>query len=110
MKGKKYTLLQKEMRRQGITRKELSYELQLCESSVNNRMQGTIDWSTKEQYKVLDYLGVPHNELHLYFPPNGEEESTPAPIGDSLSPNEQFIIMAERCIQLARHYGREAAL
>ena len=109
MKGKKYALLQKEMVQQDLTRKELGYHLNLSESAITSRLIGRQDWRDSEQYKVLDFLGLPHNKKHLYVPPNGiDEDAAPEPIDDSLSPNDLFIIMAERCIQLARHYGKES--
>ena len=109
MKGKKYALLQKEMVQQDLTRKELGYHLNLSESAITSRLIGRQDWRDSEQYKVLDFLGLPHNKKHLYFPPGGiGEETVPEPIVDSLSDDEIFIILAEKSIQRVRRNGKEA--
>lgn len=109
MKPKKYCKLQKEMRLQHVTLSQIGYLLGMGPRAVKYRIDGDRDWRDSEQYKILDHLGLPHNEKHLYFPPDGiDEDDAPDPIDDGLSPNDLFIIMAERCIQLARHYGKES--
>ena len=101
MKGKKYALLQKEMVQQDLTRKELGYHLNLSESAITSRLIGRQDWRDSEQYKVLDFLGLPHNKKHLYFPPGGiTEDDADAPITQKLTPKQLLLQLAKGCVEM----------
>ena len=40
-------------------------------SYISNRMRNALSWDLDDVYKLLDFLKIPVEELHTYFPPNG---------------------------------------
>ena len=43
--------------------------------TLRDRLCGKYPWTLDEAYKVLDFFRVPHNQLHLIFPPGGKAEA-----------------------------------
>lgn len=45
--------------------------LRLSPAAVSSRMCGSSPWHLDEAYVVMDRLGIPAREMHLYFPKDG---------------------------------------
>ena len=79
----KFTVLRKALDWHGITQRELAeawnaahpeltrYKYQAWFSDLLN---GKRRWKLDEMYFVLDYMNIPHSQMHIYFPPKGEAE------------------------------------
>lgn len=68
---KAYTKLRVKMVEQDIHAYDLANLLNRSESYVSQRMSGrNYYWDLKEAYIILDFLGIPFNEIAEYFPPN----------------------------------------
>jgi hypothetical protein len=46
-----------------ILHKSLSY--------VSHRFNNRAEWELADQYVILDNFGLPHEQMHRYFPKNG---------------------------------------
>lgn len=42
-------------------------------SNISDRFVGRTDWKLDEMYAVLDFLGIPAEDMHIYFPRGGKE-------------------------------------
>lgn len=51
-----------------ITQLELAEEMGCHFTHISVLMRGRSDWRLSECYKVLDIIGVPHDQLPEYFP------------------------------------------
>ena len=54
-----------------ITEKYLARKLLRGVTYVSHRMSGKEPWALDECYQILDLLHIPHDQLHIYFPPGG---------------------------------------
>jgi len=54
-----------------MTERQLARELLRGVTYVSQRMSGKEPWALDECYKILDIIRVPHDQLHVYFPPGG---------------------------------------
>ena len=45
--------------------------LMLQSAAVTRRMTGNMPWTQAEMYAVMDWLELPYDMLHLYFPLHG---------------------------------------
>lgn len=43
-------------------------------SNVSDRFVGRTDWKLDEIYAVLDFLKIPAEDMHLYFPRGGQDK------------------------------------
>lgn len=66
-----FDLLRRSMAWHGYTAKDMARELGMSAASISYRLNNRAAWTLPEMYFVLDRLGEPHDQLHLYFPPNG---------------------------------------
>jgi len=41
-------------------------------ASISQRMSGKTPWRMDEMYTILDLCGIPHDQLHIYFPKDGK--------------------------------------
>jgi len=42
-------------------------------SNVSDRFVGRTDWKLDEMYTVLDFLDIPAEDMHIYFPRGGKD-------------------------------------
>lgn len=68
---RKYNALRVRMLEMDVGGKELGRLLKLSVASVSHRMTGRESWKLDEAYAIMDYLGLPHEQLAQYFPANG---------------------------------------
>lgn len=73
----RYHLLRRKMRELGVRDGELSHVLGVNPSAISQRMTGRVSWRTGEAYLVLQYLGLPYEDIYYYFPPDGENVGEP---------------------------------
>jgi hypothetical protein len=62
----------------GYTRKELSRDLGIGETTLSFRLNGRKPWQKDEMYKVLEVFKVPEEYLHIVFPKNIYSKKTAA--------------------------------
>lgn len=68
---KLYTALRGALVARDLQHTDLARLLLISEGSVSNRFRGLHPWTVEEMYSIMDWLGLPHDQLHIYFPPNG---------------------------------------
>lgn len=68
---KTYKALRKAMAIHDMNSADLGMRLMLTQQSISNRMTGRCPWKIDEMYSIMDLFGLPHDQLHIYFPPNG---------------------------------------
>lgn len=42
-------------------------------SNISDRFVGRTDWKLDEMYAVLDFLNIPVEDMHIYFPRGGQD-------------------------------------
>ncbi len=52
----------------GYRQTDLCKPTKLSKSAIEARFAGRVPWSLPDMYAVMDYLGVPHKDLHRVFP------------------------------------------
>lgn len=72
MKKVKYAMLRQRMRQEGVKQKDLCEMLELSNSGVSQRLSGRRDFKISEAYLIMESMGIPKREFHIYFPPRGE--------------------------------------
>ena len=68
---KTYAALRGAMVTRGYDQYDLARLLLVGQQSVSNRFVCRTPWTCDEMYKVMDWLGLPIDQLHIYFPPDG---------------------------------------
>lgn len=62
----------------GISQGDIAKLLGISPSHCSHMFTGVRPWDTRMMYQVMDYLDVPYDQLHAFFPPNplwqGEEK------------------------------------
>lgn len=51
----------------------LSKTIDMAASTLSAKLNGKNPWKINEVYRICDELDIPYNEIHLYFPPDGDE-------------------------------------
>lgn len=55
----------------GITHAEMARHIGVCAETFSAKITGESDWTTLEMYRIMDHLGISHDQMYLYFPPDG---------------------------------------
>lgn len=55
----------------GYGQEDMAKRLLLKPLSISQRFTCRVSWNLTEMYEVLDWLNLPHDQLHIYFPPGG---------------------------------------
>jgi len=95
MKEKRYVALRAEMSKRDIRQVDLATKIGRKESYVSRRLTGKDPWSQGEQYVIMDWLRLPYDQMHIYFPKNGitgDNQEKPA------STREQEVLNALRVL------------
>ena len=63
------------MKANDYTQHQFARAIGIAPRTIDTRMQGWQPWTLDEAYRTLDLFGVPHNQLHLIFLPEGKAEA-----------------------------------
>jgi len=66
-----FAKLRARYRELGYDQSYLSEKLPLCPSALSARFTDKQPWQINEMYKIMDLLQLPYEQLHEYFPKNG---------------------------------------
>ena len=71
---KKHAALKKVMRQNDVSQTYLAEQIGINASTMSARINSSPDreWGIKEMYAIMDLLRIPHNKLHIMFPPEEE--------------------------------------
>lgn len=72
----RYKLLRSVMAEQDISTYDLGELFRKSPRCINDKLSGAVPWTLPEIYRLLDFLELPHDQLHKYFPPNGMAEKS----------------------------------
>lgn len=70
---RKYRALKTKLFDLEIDQKELARKLQRSATYVSERMAAKRDWGLEDVYVICDLIGVPYQEIPVYFPKGGIE-------------------------------------
>lgn len=70
-----YRMLRERMKIMDTTSMELAERIDVTPVTFSKKLRGRSPWRDFEMYAILDYLHVPHEDLYLYFPPAGRDET-----------------------------------
>lgn len=82
--GSKFELLRRTLAYHSVTQTELAEAWNAAHPDLtefkyqpwfSDLLNGKRQWQLEEMYFVMDYVGIPHDQMHIYFPPNGEAEN-----------------------------------
>lgn len=76
---KPHALLRGRMKERDATGHWLSRKMQMSEATFSHKMNGKAAWTIYEVYWLMDYLGIPRERLHDYFPDYRHLKKTIAP-------------------------------
>ena len=68
---KTYKALRKVMAIHDMNSADIGRRLMLTQQSISNRMTGRSPWRIDEMYSLMELFGLPYDQLHIIFPPNG---------------------------------------
>lgn len=85
MKEVKYARLRQRMKQEGLKQKDLCEMLELSNSVVSQRLNGQRDFKISEAYLIMESMGIPKREFHIYFPPRGELLDTRRDMGKAMA-------------------------
>ena len=71
----RYKYLRGRLRAMGLNDADLANELGMTSNAMSHRMTGRVAWGMDEMYETLRVCDAPAEELHLYFPKDGIEQS-----------------------------------
>lgn len=66
-----YVALRRRLSEYHYTIADMARELLIGQRTIQYRFSGTQPWTLPEMYHVMSWLGLPHDQLHIYFPPDG---------------------------------------
>lgn len=66
-----YRALRDQMAKYHYTFDDMARELLVGHRTIQYRFSGIQPWTLPEMYRVMSWLGLPHDQLHVYFPPDG---------------------------------------
>lgn len=72
--AKPFSRLRKAMKNVDADAYVLARKLRVSTTTISKKLNGHTQWKLDEMYVVLDLLGKPVKDLHLYFPPGGQNE------------------------------------
>ena len=82
--SEKFCVLRQALEWHGVSQRELAEAWNAAhpentrlkyQAWISDLLTGKRQWKLAEMYFVLDYLNIPHSQLHIYFPPNGVAEN-----------------------------------
>ncbi|HRR40114.1 MAG TPA: DUF739 family protein [Syntrophales bacterium] len=68
-----YKKLRAKLVEAGISHREFALLIHRCHAYVSQRMNGLKAWDTDDIYAACAILGIPHSEIHIYFPKDGKD-------------------------------------
>lgn len=68
---KLYAKLRSALVEHDITQSDLARRLLVSQRTISARFCAEQPWTINEMYTTLDWLGLPHDQMHIYFPPDG---------------------------------------
>lgn len=74
MRQTRYKRVRTVLRNSDLTQENLAEILGISSGAITDRMVGRQPFSVDQAYKFLDHFGIPHAEMHKFFPPGGIEE------------------------------------
>jgi hypothetical protein len=60
----------------GMSQKEFSLLINRCHTYISERLNGSKPWDSDDIYATCDVLGIPHDQIHLYFPKDGKDAAS----------------------------------
>lgn len=69
-----YNKLRALLREYDLEQEDLARQLNISKSSLSRRMMGRGEWQLSEVWQVMEYLQIPANRMHEYFPKQGINE------------------------------------
>lgn len=63
-----YNKLSAELMENNLDQNHLARNLDICVSSICDRLSGKVAWSDGEKFKVLELIHEPYDLLNEYFP------------------------------------------
>ena len=69
-----FSTLRSAMTEADVDESVLARLLGIRRETVSRKMSGRAQWTLSEMYAALDLLGRPAKDLHLFFPPGGQNE------------------------------------
>lgn len=92
---KPYRELRKALRAADISNAYLAEKLGIAPSSVSLRLNAHHPWEQDRMYLIMDLLHLPHDQLHIYFPPKGRQEHRTE---SKATPQERELVNALRTL------------
>ena len=68
---KKFVKLRAALVEAEVTFQDLSEYLCLSNGRITARMAAALPWGLDEMYRILEWLDLPIEQMHLYFPKGG---------------------------------------
>lgn len=65
--------LRQQMAAHEMSAQEMGRRMGLTGATISRKLRGEIQWTLDEAHAVMDLLGLPPEDLYLYFPRNGED-------------------------------------
>lgn len=65
-----YRKLRARLTEQGIGQGEVARLLGISPSLCSRMFTGLRPWDCRMMYQLMEYLNLPYDQLHVYFPPN----------------------------------------
>lgn len=72
----RHTELRAEMLRRGYDGKTMAAKLAIAPATFSHKLSGQRPWDSWEIYTILDILGLPYEQMHIFFPKNGISDPT----------------------------------
>lgn len=70
-----YTKLRGLMREHDYRQEDLAKTLDVDARTLNHKINLTGSfWTVEEMYRIMGLFGVPHEQMHIYFPQGGQNE------------------------------------
>ena len=70
-------LVEREMKQVDLIRELalLHPPISMSQPTMSRRFNAKDPWTIAEMYAILDVLGIPDDQIHAFFPRNGQNES-----------------------------------
>ncbi len=101
-KIKPYPRLRAALTESGIEQPYLAELLKRGNQYVSHRITGKSPWSQEDMYFLMDTLNISHDQLHLYFPPKGNEYALKVSAKQTAAAQRYILITEEEFLSLQR--------
>ena len=71
MKKQTYLKLRGLLAENDMTIAELAYQTGKSTPHISQCLLGKAQWRLDVVYRILDYFGIPYDQMHIYFPKRG---------------------------------------